>query len=473
MRKKPRRQPLRLVILGICACGLLYATTTGDALAKSRGSKRVKRTKTAASDPAGIVARNLASDIATSVSQIRGIPITRPLRVRVYDKKALTSFVRRQLTSHGGKRYLGKLERALRQVGLIRSKTGLFAAYIALLQDQVAGLYDPKARELRVMRHLVPVGVQLPNPLHLLTGSPEDQLRFVMAHEIVHALQDQRWKLGKLAKDRRGETDLEIALSSLFEGDATLGGLLWAMADRGGVADIKGLVAAERAIAVLLDTSLGLAKLGLLPGGKGLATAPLFLQERLVVPYSAGLSLCLAAVRRTGSYRGVDLLYAAPPLSTEQVLHPAKLWQQPRDNPVILRLPSVARHLGRGAKRIYQDNLGELLIRALLRTQLSADAANRAAAGWGGDRYALYRNRTGDSLIWMTTWDHEKDAVEFASALNQWLKAEVNAGATAGFVRRKGVDVVLLRGVAAPAVVGIVRRIFRHTRRRVRSRLPR
>ncbi len=417
------------------------------------------------------VARKLAADIAVSVARIRGLPLKRKLDVHVLGDLALRAFVVRQLEKDGGRERLRRLGRALALLDLAPPGGGLMAAYLALLGEQVAGLYDPASRTLRVMRRLVPVGVQLPNPLHLLTGSPEEQLRFVMAHEIVHALQDQRWGLAKLARDRPGETDLETALSSLFEGDATLGGLIWAMQDKQGHADLKSLLAAEAGIRWMMRSSLSLARLGLLPGGAGLARAPAFLQERLVVPYAAGLTLCMAAARRTGSYRGIDALYRAPPLSTEQVLHPEKLWGARPDPPVILRLPPLRRVLRAKGRALYADNLGELFIRRTLRGRLPEAQADRAAAGWGGDRYALYAGPKGDMLVWLTTWDTAADSSEFATAAVAWLRA-LQAGTASG-VAVRGKDVLVWRGVPRAQVARLKARVFTGTRRRLRKRLPR
>ena len=44
-----------------------------------------------------------------------------------------------------------------------------------------------------------------------------------------------------------------------------------------------------------------------------------------------------------------------------------------------------------------------------------------AAAGWDGDRYAVFegpKNRLG--LVWLTTWDSEDDAREFTAAYIQY-----------------------------------------------------
>ena len=47
----------------------------------------------------------------------------------------------------------------------------------------------------------------------------------------------------------------------------------------------------------------------------------------------------------------------------------------------------------------------------------SSVESRQAAAGWGGDRYAVYENRKGDVLyISLSAWDTERDAREFFDA---------------------------------------------------------
>ncbi len=64
-------------------------------------------------------------------------------------------------------------------------------------------------------------------------------------------------------------------------------------------------------------------------------------------------------------------------------------------------------------KELGRNVLGEMQMAVLLRRQGGASAA----AGWDGDRYAVFegpRNRLG--LVWLTTWDSEDDAREFTTA---------------------------------------------------------
>ena len=79
--------------------------------------------------------------------------------------------------------------------------------------DSIAGLYDPMKKELFVIT----------DKLQL---DPPGQV--TLAHEYVHSLQDQHYKVAKLWPVGAPDQDREMALRSLLEGDATLSGYAWA-----------------------------------------------------------------------------------------------------------------------------------------------------------------------------------------------------------------------------------------------------
>jgi hypothetical protein len=118
----------------------------------------------------------------------------------------------------------------------------------------------------------------------------------------------------------------------------------------------------------------------------------------------------------------VNRLYRRLPQSTEQVLHPEKYWRRERPDRLALRPPSCLS----GWPVLKEDALGELQLRLLLGGRLSRQVAERAAAGWGGDRIAVVKNPlTGDlASLQLSRWDSPSDAVELANALRRsWIKS--------------------------------------------------
>ena len=422
------------------------------------------------SDPAvAAKARQMSARIQTSVARLRRLPVRRKLKVGVYGQAALRDFIVAQLGGKGGRRHLARRSRALRALRALPAGFELLAGMTGLLDEQVAGLYDPGTRQLRIMARLVPMGPQVWSPLELLTGSPEDRARFVLSHEIVHALQDQHFNLRVLGRDRRGESDLETALASLLEGDATAAALAFMIAERGGYDEVAFFDTANL-MGWLMKSAMSLARLGLLPDTAMLRATPRLLQQRLVFPYVGGMALCMKAGQR-GGWAGIDALYRDPPLSTEQILHPHKLLGPRRDFPQVLKLPALGRQLGRPYKVLYTDTLGELGVRTLLENGPPGVNSERAAAGWDGDRYVLY-GATGkpDVLIWLSTWDSPLEAAEFAGDLARWMSQEHPKDARLDV---RDADVLVQVAVPTGAQAAIRKRIWRRTKRRERRRLPR
>ncbi len=100
--------------------------------------------------------------------------------------------------------------------------------------------------------------------------------------------------------------------------------------------------------------------------------------------------MLLGPVHATGTFDGVDALFANPPESTEQVLHPEKL--SSREAPVAVAFPDdLAARLGDGWCVALQDTFGEFQLRILL-----ADAAGVDAGGGGrGGRVGRRPGRVG------------------------------------------------------------------------------
>jgi uncharacterized iron-regulated protein len=164
-----------------------------------------------------------------------------------------------------------------------------------------------------------------------LTGAYE---RGVLVHEMVHALQDQHFKLDKLHQTSFGG-DAELALAALIEGDATF-------------TMIELLKKDQPPVARMLDQPLDKAR--------DVQKAFLYAQGARYVK----------ALKERGGWQAVNAAYKFPPHSTAAILHPGE------------RFSTV--DLGPGKTR------GELaLVRLLAEHRDTAPLALQAAAGWRGD----------------------------------------------------------------------------------------
>jgi hypothetical protein len=105
------------------------------------------------------------------------------------------------------------------------------------------------------------------------------------------------------------------------------------------------------------------------------------------------------------------------PQSSEQILHPEKYFA--REAPVKVDLPELDTLLGKGWTRLDYDVNGEWSYFQMLDEFLRAEKeSQKASAGWGGDRFALYENRAAQQVLLaqLTAWDTELDAEEFFAA---------------------------------------------------------
>ena len=135
----------------------------------------------------------------------------------------------------------------------------------------------------------------------------------------------------------------------------------------------------------------------------------------LIVPYS-DCSRFVGALYNEGGFAALDAAWADPPRSTEHILHPERYLAG--DAPQIGALTPLTDTLGAGWEQIEDDILGEFFLREYLDQQLATSVAERAAEGWGGDRYVVYWNEATDGLVMALrlVWDTAEDATEFAAA---------------------------------------------------------
>ena len=143
-----------------------------------------------------------------------------------------------------------------------------------------------------------------------------------------------------------------------------------------------------------------------------LPESPYFLQRSLEFPYNEG-AVFVGILNQMGGFAAVDAVFNELPRSTEQVLHPEKYFD--KEPPVELDIPDDA--MGAGWSVQAENVLGEFFLRTWLEA-LGSDSAAAAAAGWGGDAYAVFDNGSGDfALGVLTDWDTDEDAREFIVAV--------------------------------------------------------
>jgi hypothetical protein len=332
-----------------------------------------------------------ADEVLQQVSQITGLKQLTPLKKTLRSREEIRAYVIREMDDEKNPAERYGEERSAEAFGLIPKGFDLDHFMIDLLTEQIAGLYDPKAREFYVADWI---------PL-------EDQ-RMVMAHELTHALQDQHFQIETWVKAARPNDDAEMARESVLEGSA-----MAAMVD-------YLLLGTGRSVQDLppFDPSVFAGDLSKTPK---LQEAPQFLKDSLIFPYLDGLSFS-AAILRTSQWSGVSAVFAKPPLSTQQIMHPAlyKSWKVP----VQITIPSIEKLLGSDWTKIDENVMGEFGWKEILKQFLDAETAAPLAAAWDGDRYVLYEQKQTRKLILVTRLklDSEDQAGRFYEAYSQALE---------------------------------------------------
>jgi hypothetical protein len=333
--------------------------------------------------PLSAALKQRLQELLAAAEKIRGLKAKHPVPAGIVEEKDLPAKIAESLREEMPPERLRAAEIGLKAFGLLPESLDLSRYYPELLASQVAGYYDPGRRYLTVVHH--------PG------GLPKTLEEIVLVHELTHALQDQAFDLQHFLQDDP-LSDEATARTALVEGDASLVMFDFFNGE-------NGEKAAKPAVTPEADV----------PGAKEMAAAPRWLRDTLEFGYLEGYLFCLS-VRQKGGQKLLDSAFSQdPPRSSEQIFHPEK-WHTRRDDPIVLPWPDLARELS-GGRKVAEGQLGELGIGILLR-EITGDrqASETAAAGWGGDRFAVYEKDGRRLLAWLTEWDSEADAKELREA---------------------------------------------------------
>jgi hypothetical protein len=340
--------------------------------------------------------------LMTKVEALRGLRFKKDVPVQSVDPAAMKAVIQRELAKEYPEDQWPAMEKTLKVFGLIPPRMNLRAVVAAMLEEQVVGLYDPDGKRMFVNAQPLGGG-ELLSELGLGDLKMQD---VYLVHELDHALTDQVFDLKKLPMEDRENEDRASAARCVAEGDAT-----WVMLRY--LYQVMKVPPDQQKQMGDLMASMGL--------GKELMgqAAPAYLQENLLVAYLGGMDLVKAAYERDG-FAGVNALYLHPPQSMEEVLHPDKYFSG-KDPPIKVRAELPAGWAKAGWTILSRGVWGEMNARIILEEWgVDERAATRAAEGWGGDGYVVAENAEGQTAFaWMTQWDTERDAREFASAMGK------------------------------------------------------
>jgi hypothetical protein len=338
---------------------------------------------------------------------------------------------------------------ALFRLGLLAQPANLAQLEEQAFVTQAGAYYDPKQKKF------------------FLVTVPDNDLMLdtMSAHELTHGLQDQHFDLDKYLPDEGDALDDDAATARRFvvEGDATFTMFLYMAAQMSpggkvpaGVTDA--LVAQLHTLAALSPAELAKQSSPMASSNDpeiqksldAMADIPPTVLVPMIDSYMQG-ALLVAEAHKRGGWQAVNDLFAHPPQSTEQALHPAKLFAGERPHRVVL--PKL-----RG-KELLNVVLGELQWQVYF-SLWAPDQKVKASEGWGGDRESVVRKPDGRFVARVATiWDTPADASEFAAAYaaslaKRFPKGSGDPASAAGFDRGDGAGKVFVK-VVGPEVFAV------------------
>jgi hypothetical protein len=319
--------------------------------------------------------QRLIARMLERVEAARGLDATRPVPGVLLDRQALVARVKEHVSRELPPEAIRDEGLELQLFGFIPTQFDYEAAEYRLLQDQLAGYYEPAD-----------------GTMYMASDLGDEEAAATLAHELVHALQDQRWNLEERSKYRPGDGDRSEAVSALAEGDATS-----AMFD---VMIVQAAPASGRTAVDLPDEVFSEQIREGMNQGPG-ANAPHVMRASLAAPYIYG-TLFVHALRRRGGWAAVNRAWDDPPTTSEQIMHVDKwLAHEPP-----LRVAAPTFHaLGDGWTVADEDSEGELGARLAFEEWMDAKAAADASVGWGGDRGVLVTHGDRAAFAWRLRFD--------------------------------------------------------------------
>jgi hypothetical protein len=332
-----------------------------------------------------------AEEVLGQMSQITGLKLMNPLKKSLRSREEIRAYVIKQMNEekNPAERYAD--QRSAEAFGLLPKGFDLDAFMVNVLTEQVEGLYDPKTREF-----------------YIADWSPLEDQRMVMAHELTHALEDQHFQIEAWQRAARPNEDAELARDAVLEGSAMAAMVDYLMLSTG------------RSLKDLPDFDPGML-IGDLGSTPTLQKAPPFLKDSLIFPYIGGLSFSAAILKNAG-WAVLPGVFERPPVSTQQILHPA-LYRSGRI-PATVALPRLEKLLGSNWTKLDENIMGEFGWKEVLRQFLDEDRAKKLAAAWDGDRYALFEQKQTKKLVLVTRLhlDSEEHAVRFFGQYSEALE---------------------------------------------------
>ena len=268
--------------------------------------------------------------------------------------------------------------------------------------------------------------------MNLLDWVPMEEQEPVMAHELIHALQDQSFGLEKwmkkgekdLAEIRKDPTPTDIendeidnAREAVIEGQAQAMMFQYAIAPTGHSITTSPELVNEMEEETLTAT----------PGTKVFNEAPIFMKESLTFPYSYGMQFVIALIQKGGKEKAFAGVLQNPPHTTRQIMQPETYLSGEKIEP--MRVPDF-KHDFKDYQKFDIGAMGEFDVAVLIEQYAGKPSSKRLYPEWRGGYYYAAKSKAdpGSSttatlgLLYVSRWSNADKAAEFAAIYAQSLK---------------------------------------------------
>jgi len=322
-------------------------------------------------------------ELKKSVVEIGHLDFKRDVPVRYLDRAQLKNYIERLFESDYPDELAGKEEEVIWLMGFTAEKIALKPLRKKIILENVGGMYNEKTKELLAVEEFRNID---------MLNAP------ALAHELRHAIQDQHFHLAELLGDLSDFDDRKLAALAAVEGDATL-------------VMVRQLGFDPELVGEAFSPE-NILSFSALAGAQTLASAPDIVKYQLLMPYLEGMKFS-QAIFKDKKWKGLNQVLNRKPLSSEQILHPGKYLSGEKPQAVCTGFRPSRGEL------VYAGVIGEYYLNVLLKN--GPEIAD-AAAGWGGDRFSLYRAGDSRLLLWEAHWDTPADCSRFHADFQSFLE---------------------------------------------------
>jgi hypothetical protein len=347
--------------------------------------------------------------IVAFASEDSGFPKRSTVKRRLVGSAEVEKYTRDQQAKEEYAERFARSEMTMKKFGLLPREFNLREFVVKANGKEIAAYYDDETKTIS-----------------LLNWIPKDRQEPILAHELTHALQDQNYDLkawlkagqaaSQPAESKSSEADVDDdsagARRAVVEGQAQIVFVDYLLAPMGrSLQNTPGLIyqMEEPAVKAVADSQL-------------LHDAPMILREMGTFPYREGLIFEGELLEKGGKKMAFSGVCARPPRNTHEVLQPTAYIDG--EKLAAVRIPDVQSILSDKYAVFDSGGIGELDVRALLKTYGNRKEADILAAGWQGGAYVAYRRTaktatdeltTADlALLYVSRWKSPQSAERFA-----------------------------------------------------------